>query len=101
MDLVFQENVYSGWILRDPADHLVRGFEEPPQHTAPKSLRHAFKEYISFFTQTNHDLMADEDFTTLTRLEELQHELLRLPVDTRSKALFEHVSDQRERWYGK
>jgi hypothetical protein len=101
LDLVFQEGVYSGWILRDPAAHLVSGFDAPSGRPATGALKRAFKKYISFFAQDTYDLMADEDPATLNELAELEREILRLPEDTRSRALREQVTDQREKWYGR
>ncbi|MFV2118771.1 hypothetical protein ACE14D_10100 [Streptomyces sp. Act-28] len=100
LDLVFEGGIYSGWVLKNPADHLASGSEGPPSHTATQSFKFAFKKFMDFFIQPTYDLMAEEDPNTLGELESLRDLILRLPEDVRRKALLDQIADQHERWYG-
>lgn len=100
LDLVFEDDVYAGWVLENPANYLTRGIAVSPKEPAPTPLRLAFRDYMSFFVQSTYDLMAEEDAGALKELEALLARTVNLPEDPRQKALVDQIEDQRERWYG-
>ncbi|MGW8884696.1 hypothetical protein [Streptomyces sp. NPDC055749] len=100
LDIIFADHVYSGWILENPAAHLVQEWEPAPPTGAPEGFGVALRDYLTLFVEPRIGMMQDGDTALLAELDSLLARLATLPVDQRRTVIQDQVSDLRERWYG-
>ncbi|WP_405687139.1 hypothetical protein [Streptomyces sp. NBC_00057] len=100
LDLVFADHVYTGWILENPANHLVHAWEPAPPGEAPDGLSIALRDYLILFSEPKIDMMQDGDTALLAELDALLDQLAALPADPRRTVIHDQVADLRENWYG-
>ncbi|MEW2140574.1 hypothetical protein AB0892_28980 [Streptomyces sp. NPDC005409] len=94
------DGTYAGWILENPADCVVDGFEDRRPDAATDAFRERLAEFLDLFVEPRIDAMQDEDPALLVRLEALLTRVSALPPDPRHDAMRRWMLQVREDWYG-
>ncbi|MEU6736625.1 hypothetical protein ABZ929_26125 [Streptomyces physcomitrii] len=98
LDILVRDNSYFGWLPQNPASHLSRHLEIPPQDSAPIGLRIALKDYLRIFSEHNLDKIADGDEALLSQADDLLTRIDDLPKESRQQAIHDQVKDLLE-WF--
>ncbi|MDT3400626.1 hypothetical protein RKE29_29170 [Streptomyces sp. B1866] len=100
LDFVFEDGNLSGWILRNPANHLVQQWDLPRKNSAPPGLGESLRDYLSIIVQPNIESMQEEDPRILERLTTLRQKLINIPGDIRRDIIIAQIDRLCDDWYG-